>query len=263
MTPRTPDPRGVVARSGRSLSGLPQFIRFVSTYPDGADLLRNLKAGILGQRGMSAAFLWTLTNDDHLVSLGSVGWNRDMTERYAVLPMELDAPAVRSARTGVPQISAAQAFGRTYLAAVDNSFLTTQFARVGAVSTIDTPISYAEQVVGVLGFATSTPWVDDDDSRALLKSIGLLLGLWMTHPTRGARATSPSLGRREWSLAFTPRQRQILRMAGEGMSNSDIARELLVSTSSVKQDLQQAMRALRSHDRATAFQRAVQLGLLD
>ena len=263
MTPRTPEHGGVVARSGPSLSGLPQFLRYMSTYPHATDILRTLNAGILGQRGMSAAFLWTVVNDDQLVSLGSVGWNRDMVERYAVLPLELDAPAVRSVRTGVPQVASAQSFGRTYLAAVDNAFLTEQFANVGVRSTIDAPIHHAGIVIGVLGFATSTPWEDDDDARELLQSIGLILGMWMTHPRNRDLNSVPSPGQREWSLAFTPRQRQVLRMAGQGMSNPDIARALHVSTSSVKQDLQQAMRALRSHDRTTAYQRAIQLGLLD
>lgn len=263
MTPRTPDDGGPIARREPSLHALPQFIRYVSTYPGASDLLRALKAGVLGQRGMTAAFLWTVVNDERLVSLGSVGWNRDMIERYAVLPMELDAPAVQAARIGVPQIAEAQSFGRTYLAAVDHSFLTEQFTTIGAMSTIDTPVTYSGLVVGVLGFATSQPWIDDHESRALLTGLGNLLGLWLTHPRSATSETSPALGQREWSLAFTPRQRQVLRMAGEGMSNSDIARALLVSTSSVKQDLQQAMRALRSHDRATAYQRAIQLGLLD
>jgi DNA-binding CsgD family transcriptional regulator len=263
MTPRTPENGGVIARPAGSLNGLPQFIRYASTYPPPADMLKTLKAGLLRQRGMSAAFLWTLVDGAQLVSVAAIGWSRGMVDRYSVLPMEVNAPAVQCVRHGVPQIDDVQGFGQSYLASVDNAFLTEQFEKMAAKSALNVPIRQAGLVLGVLGFTTSLPWVDDDESRALLESLSSLLGLWMSHPRSATSDASPSLGHREWSLAFPPRQRQVLRMAGEGMSNSDIARELLVSTSSVKQDLQQAMRALRSHDRATAFQRAIQLGLLD
>lgn len=263
MTPRTPDHGGVVARSGRSLSGLPQFIRYVSTYPDGADLLRTLKAGLLLHRGMVAGFLWSLADGDHLARVASIGWPRDVVERYAVMPLEIDLPAVHAVRDDRITIDDAEGFGELYLASIDDAFLRQHFANLHVASVVNVPLRHAGIVVGELGIITTQPWTDDHDSRSLLECLGALLGLWMSHPRGATSSTSSSLGQREWSLAFTPRQRQILRMAGEGMSNSDIARELLVSTSSVKQDLQQAMRALRSHDRATAFQRAVQLGLLD
>jgi DNA-binding NarL/FixJ family response regulator len=86
--------------------------------------------------------------------------------------------------------------------------------------------------------------------------------MWATHPRSAALDSPAPIGPREWSLAFTPRQKQVLRLAGEGLSNTEIAQRLMVSTSSVKQDLQQAMRALRTHSRQGAYDRAKGLGLL-
>jgi DNA-binding NarL/FixJ family response regulator len=51
-------------------------------------------------------------------------------------------------------------------------------------------------------------------------------------------------------------------MVGEGRSTPMIAQALRASESSVKQDLQQAMRAVGAHTRGEAFARATALGLL-
>lgn len=263
MTPRTPgQDRGPLAPRS-TLGGLPQLIRYVSTYPDGDDLLQALQIGALRQREMTAGFLWSLVDGINLVRIASVGWHRDIVDRYAIVPVSVDVPAALVVQRGTVRIDDIAGFGRTYLQALDDAFLTPHFDAIAATSAINVPLRHRGVIVGVLGFVTTEPWADDDESRALLDGLSSLLGMWMTHPRSRALDISPSQGQREWSLAFTLRQRQILRMAGEGMSNSDIARDLLVSPSSVKQNLQQAMRALRAHDRATAYQRAVQLGLLD
>lgn len=263
MTPRAPDQAGSPLTSRGSLGGLPQLIRHISGYPAGDALLHALHMGVLRQRTMAGGFLWALAEGVQLVRIASVGWHRDVVNRYAIMPLTVDVPATIAVRQGTIQVNDIAGFGRAYLQALDDGFLTPHFNAMAATSSINVPLRHAGVIVGVLGFVTTEPWCDDEESRTLLEGLGSLLGLWIAHPRSGALEVSPSLGQREWSLAFTPRQRHALRLAGAGLSNSAIARELLVSTSSVKQDLQQAMRALRSHDRTTAFERAVQLGLLD
>lgn len=263
MTPRTPDQGGSPLASCGSLGGLPQLIRYTSSYPAGDALLEALHMGVLRQRTMAGGFLWALVEGVQLMRIASVGWHRDVVDRYAIIPLTVDVPATIAVQQGTVQVNDIAGFGRTYLQALDDGFLTPHFDAMAATSAINVPLRHAGVTVGVLGFVTTEPWCDDEGSGTLLEGLGALLGMWITHPRSGALDVSPSLGQREWSLAFTPRQRRALRLAGAGQSNSDIARELLVSTSSVKQDLQQAMRALRSHDRTTAFERAVRLGLLD
>lgn len=247
---------------GLDLFGLPQFVRYASTYPSPRALFRALQAGPLRRRGMVAGFLWILVDDTHLVSIASMGWPRDLIDRYSVMPMELDIPAVHAVRNACLTIEDAEGFGDTYMDAIDSRFLSERFRERGAVSAVNTPLRHAGIVVGDIGFVTDRPWIDDADGRVLLTAIGDIVGLWATHPRSRAMSTPNSGSPREWSLAFSPRQKEVLTLAGEGLSNTDIARRLLVSHSAIKQDLHQAMRALRTHSRQGAYDRALALGLL-
>ena len=248
--------------SAVSLGGLPQFIEYASTYPAPGALLRALQAGPLARRGMVAGFIWVLVDGTHLVSIANTGWTRDLIDRYSILPLELDVAAVNSVKEDRSIVDNAEDFGQTYLSSIDDRFLTERFQERGAVSAITTPLRHAGIVVGNLGFVTDRTWVDDDEGRALLTCLGNVIGLWATHPHSHAMESPSAVSQREWSLAFTPRQKEILGLVGEGLSNTDIARRLIVSNSSVKQDLHTAMRALRTHSRMSAYERAVDLGLL-
>ncbi len=245
-----------------SLGGLPQLIRYASTYPAPRALLQALQAGPLARRGMVAGFLWILVEGTHLVSIASIGWTRDLVDRYSILPLELDISAVHSTREDRIIVDDTDDFAGTYLSALDDTFLAERFEERGARSAIASPLRHAGIVIGNLGFVTSRRWEDDDEARTLLRALGHVIGMWATHPRTGATDIPGSVSQREWSLAFTPRQKQILALAGEGLSNTEIARLLIVSNSSVKQDLHQTMRALRTHSRQDAYQRAMDLGLL-
>ena len=259
MTTRVESP---VAVPGPRLGGLPQFIRYASTYPDPNDLMSALRAGPLAAHGTLACFLWLLVDSTHLVSIGSVGWSRDMVDRYSIIPLELDLPVISSVLEDRVTIDAADGFGETYLSALDDSFLADRFDDLGVTSIVHTPIRHGGAVIGAFGFVSSEPWSDDEEGAALLSSLGAILGLWATHPASAAMDLSGQVAQREWSLAFTDRQKEVLALAGEGLSNTDIARRLLVSNSSVKQDLQHTMRALRTHSRQSAYERAITLNLL-
>jgi DNA-binding NarL/FixJ family response regulator len=61
---------------------------------------------------------------------------------------------------------------------------------------------------------------------------------------------------------LTPREVEVLRLLSEGRTNQQIARELLVSTSTVKNHIQQILTKLRASDRTQAAVIAIELGLL-
>lgn len=242
---------------------LPQFLRYMSGFPSPDKVLQALASGPLARHGMVGGFLWILVDGSHLVSVGSIGWPMDLEERYSVIPIGLDLPAARAAREDTVTIDESEGFGSQYVGSIDEEYLDGHFAAKRISSVVNVPMRHARAVVGCFGFVTDRPWEVTEESTALLDALSSTLGLWATHPRSGVLSGPISLTQRDWSLAFTPRQKEVLALVGEGRSNSQIAHQLHVSVSSVKQDVQHVMRALRTHSRNSAYERAQRLKLLN
>jgi two-component system nitrate/nitrite response regulator NarL len=82
----------------------------------------------------------------------------------------------------------------------------------------------------------------------------LLDGLATEIRLRRDHAPGPSL---------TPRELDVLRLAADGHPNAEIARQLLVSTATVKSHLQNVFEKLEAPDRAAAVARAIRRGLVN
>jgi PAS domain S-box-containing protein len=61
---------------------------------------------------------------------------------------------------------------------------------------------------------------------------------------------------------LTARQREILKLIASGLSTAEVARELSLSTETVRNHLRNAFRELNAHNRVEAIARARRLGLL-
>jgi two-component system response regulator DesR len=81
---------------------------------------------------------------------------------------------------------------------------------------------------------------------------------------RGGRAIDPQLALDAWSAAdpFNDRERQVLRLAGEGMSAGDIATQLNLSHGTVRNYLSEAIGKLGVANRIEAYRLARQKGWL-
>jgi len=81
---------------------------------------------------------------------------------------------------------------------------------------------------------------------------------------RGGRAIDPELALEAWSEAdpLSDRERQVLRLAGEGRSAGEIARELNLSQGTVRNYLSEAIGKLGVGNRIEAFRLARQKGWL-
>jgi two-component system response regulator DesR len=81
---------------------------------------------------------------------------------------------------------------------------------------------------------------------------------------RGGRAIDPELAVEAWSEAdpLTDRERQVLRLAGEGASASDIAEQLHLSHGTVRNYLSEAIGKLGVSNRIEAYRLARQKGWL-
>ena len=64
-------------------------------------------------------------------------------------------------------------------------------------------------------------------------------------------------------LPLTPREVQVMRHVGLGLSNKEIAKSLSISVETVKEHVQNILRKVGANDRTDAAVRAVKLGLVD
>ena len=81
----------------------------------------------------------------------------------------------------------------------------------------------------------------------------------------GGRAVAPELALESWSGGADPlseRERQVLRLAGEGKSSADIARQIHLSEGTVRNYLSEAISKLDAGNRVEAFRLARDAGWL-
>lgn len=81
----------------------------------------------------------------------------------------------------------------------------------------------------------------------------------------GGRAVAPELALESWSGGADPlseRERQVLRLAGEGISSADIARQVHLSEGTVRNYLSEAISKLGAGNRVEAFRLARDAGWL-
>lgn len=81
----------------------------------------------------------------------------------------------------------------------------------------------------------------------------------------GGKAIAPELAVESWGATADPlneRERQILRLAGEGASNADIAKRLFLSEGTVRNYLSEAISKLQAKNRVDAFRLARDQGWL-
>jgi PAS domain S-box-containing protein len=77
-----------------------------------------------------------------------------------------------------------------------------------------------------------------------------------------ARQPLAGLGGVELQPQLTPRQREVLDLVAAGLSTADIARELTLSTETVRNHLRSVFRELHAHTRLEAIAAAQRVGLL-
>lgn len=244
-----------------TLAGVPQLLRYLGTFPSPADVVTSLIRGPYGHAGARAVALSIVAPTQELVIIASAGFTREEEDRYRIFPLSIDAPSTLAVRQQRIVHADLQPFGAELMDGLDEPLWRAMVERLGGVSVVSTPIIHRDTSVGVVAAMLDRPWEEGSLDEAIVSAATAALALWMAHPQSGVRDLSVPANR-EWSLAFTARQRQILRLVEDGRSNPAIAAELGTSESTVKADLQQAMRALRTSDRREAAQRARRLGLV-
>ena len=127
------------------------------------------------------------------------------------------------------------------------------------------PLTKGSDPIGILCLTLSVGAKMSEISPEALSVVSKVTGIWLdslgvnsssiTNGSQTSGAPSPE--------SLTERQLTVLRLMAEGNTNSQIAQELILSESTIRQETVKIYRALGVHARSEAGKRAKHLGILD
>lgn len=244
-----------------SVLGLPSFLRLLATHPTGERLALCLNQGLFAAFGARATAMWLLEEPDVLSLVGYTGFTDANLARWHRIPLSFPSQMVDVVRNIEVIITPALEFPQHYpKASFDRENYASMMERLGGGDLVGLPVVHQGLCLGVVQFVTSAPrsWSSLDFS--VLDGISSALGLWATHPDTPITPLYVSEGR-EPMLILSERQNRIIELVLRGEGNHQIAQELHISVSTVKQDLQKLMRSTNQTDRLAAARCAVERGL--
>lgn len=239
--------------------GLPQFLRFLNALPSPNAVARALQLGPLAPFDMGTVGIVRLTGDS-LEVLGTHGYTQEEIDRYFRIPLGVSTPFTRAVEKGEVLIDDMDSLLDTFEALRMDAQMWQQIEdRVGGSQAVSAPIVLQGIVIGAFGGITRSKRTWTSLDFALFDGLSAALGLWMTNPLTDLPRPDRLVNRSDDSIHLTERQKRILLLVEAGRSNTSIAQVLGYSVSTIKQELQRAMRATRTHDRLQAAQRAREL----
>ena len=248
--------------SNQSLIALPAFMRFISTYPDPQEVCEALMGGPLAHFNAKSVNMFLATEENTYKIVGTTGITAPLVPRYMEMPRTLNTPLNDAIIEGeIVTTSILKQLDDYPSLALDRK-IWEDVAKTAGDLRIDTiPIVSNGKSIGAYDMFSEGAEPGRKDY-AFLSALGHLLGVWATHPyTENSLESSFALNSDEVSFNLNERQLHILELVEQGRSNSAIAVILGYSQSTVKQELQRAMRVLRTNERSEAAKRARELGL--
>lgn len=246
----------------KSVLGLPALLRLLSSHPDGARLTTCLNEGVLAVFGARATVMWLLEERDILSLVGFAGFEAEDLRRWHKIPLTFQSQMVDVVRNNEVIVTPSLEFPSLYPhASFDRAKYAEMMSRIGGGDLVGLPVVHQGLCLGVLQFLTAElhSWGSLDFS--MLDGISAALGLWATHPDTPIAPVYTRAGQ-EPTLILSERQNDIIELVLRGVGNHQIAQELHVSVSTVKQDLQKLMRVTNQGDRVAAARCAVDMGLV-
>jgi DNA-binding CsgD family transcriptional regulator len=127
------------------------------------------------------------------------------------------------------------------------------------------PLTKGSDPIGILCLTLSAGAKLNVISPEALSVVSKITGIWLD----SLGVNSGSLGRGSQSTSapspesLTERQLNVLRLMAEGKTNNQIAQDLILSESTIRQETVKIYRALGVHARSEAGKRAKHLGIID
>jgi DNA-binding CsgD family transcriptional regulator len=128
------------------------------------------------------------------------------------------------------------------------------------------PLTKGSDPIGILCLTLSAGAEMDTLSPQALSVVSKVTGIWLDSlgVNSGSIGRSGSPGTAAPSPeSLTERQLNVLRLMAEGKTNSQIAQDLILSESTIRQETVKIYRALGVHARSEAGKRAKHLGIID
>jgi DNA-binding CsgD family transcriptional regulator len=242
----------------------PQFSHFLASFPHPITVPRALVRGPLSNFAAGGGFLAFPTDGDCLRTMGAYGYTEEEMDRYALVPLSLSSAltdAFKLSETIVMTFD--QMLAKYRHTEVDQDLWEGMRVRFGHGDVVSAPVVAQGTTLGVLGFNTTEHRRWTSQEIAYVEGTCAVLGIWATHPLSGVQTPQVWRPVGEATLALSDRQKVILRLVELGKSNASIALALGYSSSTVKAEIQKALRSLKVNDRVAAAKRAHELGLLE
>jgi DNA-binding CsgD family transcriptional regulator len=219
------------------LSGL------LSSATSATDLCRKLVHSKLTESSTTGASLYSIDHQAHFNLVGSYGKGMPVSG----ISVWDDHPLGNAARQG--SLCAAST------GAIDGS----------PAEVYCLPLMKASEPIGVLSFTAMPGSKLTTASDEALSAASKVAGIWLE--SLGLRSSSSvgllSKQTSDSPESLTERQVTVLRLMTEGKTNAQIAQELILSESTIRQETVKVYRALGVHSRVEAGKRARHLGIID
>lgn len=236
---------------------LSDFLRTLIDDPDGDTVATAVRRSLLGQFGCHMLSIYVVSPDETLFTLeGSSGLDPDSIELYATFPADIELPGPVAYRTGTPVFTSVARVSEDYP-------LTDPYARGRSIEAeiAMVPLRFAGGPIGFLGSEFTSSVEKSWELRGALGLATSAVSLWAAlRQARQQGQPAPAPRRLDRALVITERQRQIIALVREGRTNTQIARRLGFSVSTVKADLVSLTSAFGAHGRQDLAVRAARAG---
>ena len=240
---------------------LPTFLRYLSTVPDPTHLVQALQDGPLRPFGAQGTLLFARTSDDALVSLAAAADVHDeVRDRYGLLPLSLDIPITNTCREGTIGIFTLPTLADRFAALAVDRHMWDELRSIGEI-VYCAAIMSADESIGLFSFIVDPTKALEPVDLEIVEALRHALGMWLSRPEMTLRvADQRHFGSAPFVLSL--RQRDIVALIDEGLTNTEIGNRLGYSTSLVKQEVQRMMRGLRVDGRLELVDRVRALDML-
>lgn len=208
----------------------------------------------LTAQACSVVFFSKLNNDGTINLISDIGLNEDSHASWANVAITSDLPVPDAIKQDDI------IWYNNYLDMWENySELTAFPVKEHVASFVALPVDAEGYAKIVLGLMFDKTLRQDPDLSMFIWTIGALVSMYFTHTWRKQLEAEPQ---QMSNFYFTLRQREILQMLADGLTNSQIAHQLGFSESTIRHETMRIYRALQADGRKDAVAIALRAGLL-